>query len=245
MISSAREMKTIGIVGGMSWVSTERYYRLLNEKIANRFPGLASAKILLHSLNFEEVEELQAAGQWKKAAMVIGNSAARLIEVGAECILVASNTGSQDGAYLRSRVVREGGWYIDIIDETGQELERKEYKKVALLGTRHTMMMPYWKEYIGNEFGIDTIIPDEDGIGKVDDIIYREVSRGVITKTSKFWLQKLVKALQAQGAEAVVLGCTELPIIFGRLSGVDFPVINSIEVHCEAAIRFALEEETE
>ncbi|KPF65970.1 hypothetical protein IP69_15965 [Bosea sp. AAP35] len=233
-------MTTIGLIGGMSWESTAVYYRLLNEGVRARQGGLHSADILLHSLDFSAIAEMQARGDWEAAGDILADSALRLERAGAGCIVLCTNTMHKlaDRITGATRVP-----FLHLADVTAQAIKRSASRRPLLLATRFTMEQRF---YLGRlaAFGIEAVVPGEAERGDVHRIIYEELCRGRIEPASKArYLEIIGAALAGQGADGVILGCTEIGLLIGP-GDVDLPVFDTTALHVEAALDFALAAES-
>lgn len=230
-------MKTIGLLGGMSWESTVTYYTRINELVNQQLGGLHSAKIKLASVDFEEIENYQTANEWEKSGEVLGKEALRLEQAGADFLLICTNTmhkvAPQIAEYLSIPI-------LHIADATIAELQAKQIKKVALLGTKYTMTQDFYKQKIIDS-GIDVWIPNAADIETVNQIIFAELCQGKILADSKEkFLEVIQKALEA-GVEGVILGCTEIGLLIQQ-ADVTLPVFDTTEIHSQKAVDYALSE---
>ncbi len=228
-------MKTIGLIGGMSYESTIEYYRIINEMINKQLSGLHSAKMLIESYDFDEIEKNQAAENWELLTEVLINSAQKLQKAGADYIAIATNT-----MHLMADEVQDNISIplIHIAEAAANYIKEKNIDTVALLGTRYTMTKPFYKDKLKNEFGINVIIPDETQQGIVNDIIYNELCVGIVNESSRLKLLDIINSCKENGAKAVVLGCTELPNI---IKNAEIEIINTTEVHCREIVKRILE----
>lgn len=233
---SGHVSRLIGMLGGMSWESTATYYRLLNEGVRARLDGLHSARILLHSVDFADIELLQSEGRWQDAGAQLAEMARQLENAGAECIVIATNTMHRVANQVEAAVSIP---LLHIADQTGKRLHKNAVSKVGLLGTRFTMEETFYRGRIEEQFGIEVVIPAADQRTQVHDIIYRELVRGVISDKSREVYRAVMQGLVSQGAEAIILGCTEIGLLVGpEDAAVD--LYDTTAIHCEAALRFAL-----
>ena len=228
-------MKTIGLIGGMSYESTIEYYRIINEMINKQLSGLHSAKMLIESYDFDEIEKNQAAENWELLTEVLINSAQKLQKAGADYIAIATNT-----MHLMADEVQDNISIplIHIAEAAANYIKEKNIDTVALLGTRYTMTKPFYKDKLKNEFGINVIIPDETQQGIVNDIIYNELCVGIVNESSRLKLLDIINSCKENGAKAVVLGCTEMPNI---IKNAEIEIINTTEVHCREIVKRILE----
>lgn len=230
-------MKTIGLIGGMSWESTAVYYRLLNEGVRERAGGLHSADILLHSLDFSPIAEMQASGNWAAAGAAMANSARRLESGGASCIVLATNTMHK----LADQITQATNLpFLHLADVTAKAIRRTESRRPLLLATRFTMEQRFYRDRLG-AFGVESLVPDEAEQAEVHRIIYEELCRGRVEAASKARYREIVaRAVREQGADGVILGCTEIMLL---VSQADFavPAFDTTALHVEAALDFAAE----
>lgn len=231
--------RTLGLLGGMSWESTLLYYRALNQGVAARRGGLASARVLIASLDFAEVAALQAAGDWDGCARVLGSAAAGLRAAGAQALLVATNTMHK----VAAPVERLGGLpLLHIADATGAALQAAGVRDAALLGTRFTMEdRSIVADRLEARFGVRTRVPDAAGRAEVHRVIYDELCRGRVEPAGVAALTAQIAALAAAGAEAVILGCTELTMAVTPASS-PLPVFDTTALHAAAGVRWLLED---
>lgn len=229
-------MKTIGLIGGMSWESTAVYYRRINESVRKFCGGLHSAEIALRSLDFNRVVELQKAGRWDDAGTLLGEAGAGLARAGAECVLICTNTMH----LVAEPVARLSGvQLIDIIDETAAALKTDGRKRPLLLATRYTMEHGFYAERMARH-GIEVVVPDCDARGDVHNIIFDELCQGLIADRSRERYLDIIAKSQALGVDSVILGCTEISLLVDP-DALPLPGYDSTAIHAEAAVRFALE----
>jgi aspartate racemase len=229
-------MKTIGLIGGMSWESTIEYYRYLNEMVKEKLGGLHSAKILMYSVDFEEIAELQHQGRWEELTEVMIDIAKRLEGAGAEVLLICTNTMHKMADDLQQSI---GIPLLNIIDVTAERIKKLGLRKVGLLGTKFTMEDDFYKGRLSSKHGIEVIIPDEEGRQVIHDIIYEELCLGIIKLESKEKVKRIVEDLVSMGAEGIVLGCTELPLLI-KQGDCSVPILDTTRIHAEAAVEYAI-----
>lgn len=229
-------MKTIGLLGGMSWESTVTYYRLINEGIKQRLGGLHSAKLVLVSVDFAEIEQLQHAGDWQAAGAVLTEAAAGLQKAGADFMLICTNTMHKVAPQIQSQVALP---LLHIADATADQLLADGVSSVGLLGTRFTMEQDFYKQRL-IERGLTVVVPDDNGRAEVNRVIYDELCLGQILETSRQQYQQVIQTLQKNGAEAVILGCTEIGLLV-RPQDSPLPLYDTTEIHANIAVKFALE----
>lgn len=231
-------MKVIGLIGGMSWNSTLEYYRLINELVADRLGGLHSARIVLYSLDFEEIERAQREANWGEAADTLVAAGIALKQAGADFILICTNTMHKVADVVSERADL---LLLHIVDVVGNDIKKLGLHKVGLLGTRFVMEEEFYRERLEKSFGIEVLTPLKEERPVIDMIIYKELCQGRIEDTSRQTCIEMIDGLTGRGAEGVILGCTELPLLIN--SG-DVPVrlFDTTRLHAEAAVRLALEE---
>lgn len=223
-------MKTIGLIGGMSWKSTVTYYQLLNETIKEELGGLNSAKCILYSVNFEEIEKYQASGDWEKSGEVLANAALSLQKAGADFIIICTNTMHKVAPYIQSKINIP---IVHIAEATADELEKNNIKKVALLGTKYTMTQDFYKQKLIDR-GIEVLIPDEKDIELVNSIIYDELCIGTISDASKSEYVRIVEYLTERGSQGAILGCTEIGLLL-KQADTNVPLFDTTVIHAKRA----------
>jgi aspartate racemase len=228
-------MKTIGLIGGMSWESTAVYYRHINQQVRRLRGGLASADIALRSLDFTEVVALQKAGRWDLAGAMLGEAGAGLARAGADCVLICTNT-----MHLVAKPVAAmaGVPLIDIITETAAALKADGRKRPLLLATRYTMEHGFYTDRM-KALGLNVMVPDADGRQIVHDVIFNELCQGDVRETSRAAYLTIINEALASGADSVILGCTEIGLLLDP-SALPLPGYDSTILHADAAVRFAL-----
>lgn len=230
-------MKTLGILGGMSWESTQHLYALINRGVAARLGGLHSAPLVLHSVDFAPIAALQTAGEWGEAAAVLGAAGAGLRRAGAEALLIASNTMH----LVATAVERAAGLpVLHIVDATAEALCAAGVRRAGLLATRFTMEQSFYRERLWERFGIEAITPDEPGRAEVHRIIYDELCRGRVEPDSREALRGQVAALADRGAQAAILGCTELGLLLPAGAPAALPLFDSTDLQARAAVDWML-----
>ncbi|MGT2784516.1 aspartate/glutamate racemase family protein [Streptococcus merionis] len=230
-------MKTIGLIGGMSWESTASYYQIINEVIKKELGGLHSAKILLYSVDFAEIEHYQATGEWEKSAQVLGEVAANLEKAGADFIVICTNTMHKVAPQIQERLSIP---ILHIAQATADVLLEQGIRKVGLLGTKYTMTQDFYKEKL-LESGLEVLIPDDSGIETVNHIIYDELCLGTIREESKQAYLNIIEQLRSAGAQAVILGCTEIGLLV-KQTDTDIPLFDTTLIHAEKAAELAMDE---
>lgn len=227
--------KTIGLIGGITWLSTLDYYRLINQLTNEQLGGSSSAKILMYSLNFEEIKNLTFTGNWDGIANIMISIAQNLETAGADCILLGANTMHHIADKVRAAINIP---LIHIAEVTTTTIKLKGLQTVALLGTKYTMQLPFYTNKLAEE-GIKTIIPEQVDIDFINESIYTELGNNIFLPATKQKYLNIIAKLTAQGAEGVILGCTEIPIMI-KQSDCKIPVFDTALIHATAAVHFAL-----
>lgn len=230
-------MKTIGLLGGMSWESTVTYYQIINEIVKQELGGLHSAKILLYSVDFSEIEKCQADGDWNKSADILSAAAQNLEKAGADFIVICTNTMHKVAPQIQSKIKIP---IIHIAEATADELKFRNITRVALLGTKYTMTQDFYKEKLTSA-GITVLIPDKQDIESVNNIIYNELCLGIISQSSKKEYQSIIKKLKQQGVQGVILGCTEIGLLIQE-KDTDLPVFDTTRIHASKAAMLSVAE---
>lgn len=225
-------MKTIGLLGGMSWESTVLYYQLLNEGVREKFGGLHSAKIILFSVDFAEIEQLQVTGQWQQAGEQLAAAAVGLERAGADMVLICSNLMHKVAPVIEAEISVP---LLHIADAAGTEIKRQGLKKVGLLGTRYTMEEDFYCQRLFDRFGIEVLIPGIEERELVHRVIFEELCCGKLSAESRRSYLEIIEQLGARGAEGVVLGCTEIPLLVSA-EDVDLPLFNTAALHAAFAL---------
>lgn len=229
-------MKTIGIIGGMSWESTVPYYRRINQLVQARLGGLHSARLVLVSVDFARIEALQSAGDWDGGGRAMAEAARALEAAGAECVLIATNTMHRVAPAVEAAV---GIPLLHIADVTGDAIAQAGLSTVGLLGTRFTMEQEFYRARLAERHGISAIVPDAQDRAYVDSVIYTELCCGVISEESRARFRAIIAGLVERGAEGIVLGCTEIPLLV-TAEDATVPLFDTGELHARAAVEFAL-----
>ncbi|WP_150003754.1 aspartate/glutamate racemase [Escherichia albertii] len=227
-------MKTIGLLGGMSWESTIPYYRLINEGIKQRLGGLHSAQVLLHSVDFYEIEECQRRGEWDKTGDILAGAALGLQRAGAEGIVLCTNTMHKVAKTIESRCSLP---FLHIADATGRAIRRAGMTRVALLGTRYTMEQDFYRGRLAEQFSINCLVPAADEREKINQIIF--LCLGQFTEASRAYYAQVIARLAEQGAQGVIFGCTEIGLLLPEERSV-LPVFDTTAIHAEDAVSFML-----
>ncbi|MGE7090422.1 aspartate/glutamate racemase family protein [Lysinibacillus sp. NPDC048646] len=228
-------MKTIGLIGGMSWESSAEYYRLINENVKQQLGGLHSAKCILYSVDFQEIEHFQAAGEWAQAGRVLGEAAQSLEKAGADFIVICTNTMHKVMGVIAANITIP---ILHIADAAAAQIQQAGLQRIALLGTKYTMEQDFYKARVEG-FGIEVLIPNvEQRIG-VNRIIYEELCLGTIEPASKAYYLQVIDMLIEAGAQGIILGCTEIGLLIEQ-ADVAVPVFDTAVIHAHAAVAMAM-----
>jgi|TARA_B110000240_G_scaffold182851_1_gene216049 aspartate racemase len=232
----SKKQKTIGLLGGMSWESTATYYREINEGIKAKLGGLHSAKICLVSVDFEEIKKLQHIGDWDGTAVILSRAVMAIEKGGADFLLICTNTMHKVAPQIEANISIP---ILHIADATAERLREDGIKKVGLLGTRFTMEQDFYKGRLTEKYGIDVIVPEESEREVVHSVIYNELCLGTIDEYSRERYLKIIDQLTANGAEAVILGCTEIALLVQQ-NHTATPLYDTTAIHAEQAVLEAL-----
>lgn len=229
-------MKTIGLIGGMSWESSLEYYRIINEEVKNKLGGLHSAKCLLYSVDFEEVERYQAEGDWESAGKLLGTVAESLEKAGAEIIVICTNTMHKVIGSIEEKVSLP---ILHIADATANQIQKLEIRTVGLLGTKYTMEQDFYKSRIESN-GIKVLIPNHEDREVINKVIYEELCLGNIQQSSRDYYKQVIKRLVADGAEGIILGCTEIGLLVKQEDS-EVPLFDTTVIHAIESVNQAIE----
>lgn len=229
-------MKTIGLIGGMSWESSLEYYRMINETVKLKLGGLHSAECLMYSVDFEEIEIYQHQNKWDELANIMVQAAEKLKNGGADFIVICTNTMHKLASDIEDRV---GIKVLHIAEVTGEKIIQRGIRKVGLLGTKFTMEQDFYKKILKEKYHIHVVIPDVNEREAIHEIIYNELCKGIINDASKEKYQKIIRHLALNGAEGIVLGCTEIPLLINQ-EDVEIPVFDTTKIHAVSAVEFAM-----
>ncbi|TCT09782.1 aspartate/glutamate racemase family protein [Paralcaligenes ureilyticus] len=232
-------MRTIGLLGGMSWESTATYYRLINQDVRARLGGLHSAQSLMHSVDFAPIAQLQHDGEWAQTGLLLADAAKHLEKGGADCIVLCTNTMHMIWDQIAGAVSIP---FLHIVDPTGIEARAQGFRKVGFLGTMFSMRESFFRDRLLDRYGVEIVLPTAAQQIEVHDIIYHELCLGVITEASRARYRQAIRGLVAQGAEAIVLGCTEIMLLV-REEDSAVPLLDTTALHARAAVDFALAED--
>ena len=231
-------MKTIGLLGGMSWESTLGYYRAINEGIKNRMGGLHSAKIAMYSLDFEPIEKLQNAGDWEGTAKILSEAAQNVQAAGADFLLICTNTMHKVAPEIEAAVQIP---LLHIADSTAEIIVEEGIKSVGLLGTAFTMEQEFYKGRLISSYGLKVLVPNENDREIVQNTIYQELCMGKIKPDSKAEFLRIIDTLVSQGAEGVILGCTEIGMLVNQ-TDTDVRLFDTAAIHAEKAVEYATQQ---
>ena len=230
-------LKTIGLIGGMSWESSMTYYKVINETVKNKLGGLHSAKCIMYSVDFYEIEKCQADGNWEKSGEILGEVAYNLEKAGADFIVICTNTMHKVINQIKERISIP---ILHIAEMTAEKILEKKMKNIALLGTKYTMEQDFYKSKL-IEKGINVIIPDKNDIEIINNVIYDELCLGIINPESKTKYLEIVKTLKQKGAEGIILGCTEIGLLI-KSEDTDVPLFDTALIHAEQAAIYSIKD---
>jgi aspartate racemase len=229
-------MKLIGLIGGMSWESTVPYYRLINQAVKVRLGGLHSARLILYSVDFHDIERLQHAGDWQAAGEVLAGAARALEAAGADFLILCTNTMHKVAPAMQAAVTIG---FIHIADPTASQIKRAGFSKVGLLGTRFTMEEDFYRERLTRQHGLEVLIPGPADRALIHRVIYEELCLGQINPASRLEFRRIIAQMVAQGAQAIILGCTEISLLVSAQDS-PVPLLDTTSIHAQAAVELAL-----
>ncbi len=229
-------MKTLGLIGGMSWESTMPYYQLINQTVRQQLGGLHSAKVILYSVDFAEVEQLQVSSQWEAAGTLLAGIARKLEAAGADALVICTNTMHKVAAAVQSAVDIP---LLHIADPTAQAIRQAGFDTVGLLGTRFTMEQDFYRSRLEDPHGLTVLTPPAEDRALVHQIIYNELCLGQVLEASRQTYQRIIQDLQAQGTQAVILGCTEIAMLI-QAQHCNLPLFDTTALHAQSAALWAL-----
>ena len=230
-------LKTIGLIGGMSWESSLEYYRIINETVRSKLGSFHSAKCLMYSVDFEKIEVLQHENKWDELTDIMVEIAKKLKNAGADFIIICTNTMHKMAEDIEEKAQIK---VLHIAEATGKEIIKRRIKKIGLLGTNFTMEQDFYKKVLKDSFNIEVIIPNESERGIIHKVIYDELCKGIISEESKNEYIKIINNLVLSGAEGIVLGCTEIPLLI-KQEDVNIPIFDTTMIHSISAVEFALD----
>jgi len=229
-------MKTIGLVGGMSWESTQEYYRIINETVRARVGGLHSAKLVLYSVDFDEIERMMSAGEWAAAGALLAGAARSLQSAGADFVVLCTNTLHRVAPAIEAAVTIP---LLHIADPMAEAIKAAGCKTVGLLGTRFTMEQAFYKDRLSDRHGLRVLVPGAEEREAVNRVIFEELCLGKIRPESRDVYRTIMAELAARGAEAIILGCTEISLLVSQ-SDASVPLFDTTEIHARSAAELAL-----
>jgi aspartate racemase len=232
-------MKVIGLIGGMSWNSTLEYYRIINESFTRRLGGLHSAHLALYSLDFDDIQRAQHEGRWDAITRVLVDAGNAVKRAGADFLVICTNTMHKVADDVEEKVSLP---LLHIVDVTGYAIKEQGLHRIGLLGTRFVMIEPFYQERLRDRFAIELLVPREDDIDTIHQIIYNELCEGKIKASSRRVCADIMSRLVNEGAEGIVLGCTELPLLI-QPGDIHAPIFDTTRLHAEAAVNLALAED--
>jgi len=229
-------MKTIGLLGGMSWESTVGYYRAINEGVKNSLGGLHSAKIVMYSVDFDPIEKLQHKGDWETTAKLLSKAAKNIQAAGADFLVICTNTMHKVAPQIENEIDIP---LLHIADATAEYLVKNKIKKVGLLGTAFTMEQEFYKSRLIERYKLDVLVPGEYDRQVIHNIIYKELCLGEVKENSKYEYLRIIDLLANQGAEAVILGCTEIGMLLNQ-DDTNVELVDTTEIHAKKAVEYAI-----
>ena len=231
-------MKTIGLIGGMSWESSSEYYKIINETVKERLGGLNSAKCIMYSVDFEEIASLQHQGKWEELTKLMINFAQQLERAGADFIVICTNTMHKMAPEIQDNINIP---LLHIADATAERIIEQGLRKPGLLGTKFTMEEDFYKKRLKEKYSIDVLIPSSADREIIDSVIYNELCMGIVKQSSRDKFKEIIKNLVSIGADGMILGCTEIPLLISQ-KDVEVPLFDTTTIHSKAAVAFALNE---
>ena len=226
-------MKTLGLIGGMSWESTIEYYRLLNEMVKEKLGGWSSAKLLLYSVNFKEILPLQNEGKWNEIAAIMVDISKKLELAGSSAIIICSNTMHKIADEIEKQIHIP---LIHVVDETAKVIKAKKFEKVGLLGTKFTMEEGFYVERLTKNHNFKVLLPSQVDRNYIHDAIYNELAQGEFKESTKKKFIDIIDDLSSQGAQGIILGCTEIPLLI-KENDVKIQLFNTLTIHLKAAVK--------
>lgn len=229
-------MRTIGLIGGMSWESTQTYYQLINQGIKNKLGGLHSAKIILNSIDFAKIEHCQRNQHWQEATEILLQAALNVQAAKADCLLICTNTMHKVAPQIEAAIDIP---LLHIADATGKALQQAKVKTVGLLGTKFTMTEDFYTQRLAEKFDLNVLTPPSGAQERVHEVIYNELCLGIINNKSKAAYIDIIHQLAEQGAQSVILGCTEIGLLINQADS-PLPLFDTTQIHAQQAVEFAL-----
>ena len=236
--NKGNDVKTIGLLGGMSWESTALYYRLINEGVKARLGGLHSARIAMVSVDFQEIESLQHRGDWETASTILCTAARQIEMAGADFLLICTNTMHKVADQIEASVRIP---LLHLADATAEQIKVRQIDRVGLLGTAFTMQEDFYRSRLSERHKLDVLIPDDSDIDIIHNVIYDELCQGVVRQESRQHYLRIMNNLHAQGAQAIIEGCTEI-VLLVQQQHTDIPLFDTTAIHAQAAVEWALDD---
>ena len=229
-------MKLLGLIGGMSWENTIEYYRVINQMVNERIGSWNSAKILLYSVNFEEILPLQNNNEWDKIKNIILKICIKLEKAGCSALIICSNTMHKIADRVQENITIP---LINVIDETAKVVKANKIKNIGLLGTKFTMQGEFYIQKLKNDYNLNPIIPNEKERNYIHDAIYNQFAQGIFLNKTKQKFLEIIKNLKKKGSEGIILGCTEIPLLI-KQEDVNIPLFDTLRIHSKSAVDFYL-----
>lgn len=229
-------LKKIGLLGGLSPESTVEYYKMINDGVRKVIGGCSSAELIMESFNFKEIVDLQFQGKWDELANILAEAAQNLVNSGAEYIVICTNLMHKVAPQVQARIPVP---LIHMVDSVAKQIKKQKINKVGLLGTIFTMEEDFYSKKLMEDYGIETIIPEKDDREEVSRVIYKELCCGIISEDSKQKYLEIIDKMKAQGAQGVILGCTEIPLMISEAS---IPLFNTTQIHANSVVEKILED---
>ena len=236
--NKGNDVKTIGLLGGMSWESTALYYRLINEGVKARLGGLHSARIAMVSVDFQEIESLQHRGDWETASAMLCSAARQIEMAGADVLLICTNTMHKVADQIEASVRIP---LLHLADATAEQIKVRQIDRVGLLGTAFTMQEDFYRSRLSERHKLDVLIPEDADIDIIHNVIYDELCQGVVRQESRQHYLRIMNDLRAQGAQAIIEGCTEI-VLLVQQQHTDIPLFDTTAIHAQAAVEWALDD---
>jgi aspartate racemase len=229
-------MKLLGLIGGMSWESTIEYYRIINELVKERLGGWNCAELLMYSVNFEQIYNLQQQNNWVEVAKILITISKKLERAGCAAIVICSNTAHKIADEIKAELSIP---LIHVVDETAKVIHKCEINSIGLLGTKFTMEGEFYINILEKKYGLQVILPEKQQREYINNAIFNEFAQGIFLDSTKAEFLDIIKILERKGAEGIILGCTEIPLLI-KQSDVDIQLFNTLTIHLRAAVEFAL-----
>jgi aspartate racemase len=230
-------MKLLGLIGGMSWENTIEYYRVVNKMVNEKLGGWNSSKILLYSVNFEEILPLQNSNEWDKIKDIVSGICTRLEKAGCSALIICSNTMHKIADQVQKNISIP---LINVIDETAKAIRLKNITNIGLLGTKFTMEEDFYTNKLKYDYNLNPIVPEDKDRKYIHEAIYNQFAKGIFLDKTKQGFLRIIKNLQERGAEGIILGCTEIPLLI-KQEDVNIPLFDTLKIHLKSAVDYCLE----